>query len=155
MSTPEKDSFRMSLIRKRGNSPELEKEIFKSNFGRAEIECEQSKQEQRHDQKNREAFVRAKRRQVLVGDGADGKFKVNDIVSIKEFMSSTKRTGIICRIDEIGAGKKTKKWFYVLTVLENRYEIVKVPEKQVLKVKPTAEDKATLSYGAVLYNHDK
>lgn len=148
MSTSEKDGFRLSLIRKACNSPELVKEVFKENFGRIDYEFMRTQQDAR---RIRSCLKRPKMRRVTETETDTAMYKVNDIVSIKELTTQTKRTGIICRIDEVMVGKKVKRWFRVLTVIQNRYEFLKVTEKQISRGKSSAEDKAALCYGLALH----
>lgn len=148
MSTSEKDGFRLSLIRKACGSPELVKEVFKENFGRVDYEFVRSQQD---SHQHRRGLKEPKMRQVSKTEAESSRYKVNDIVSIKELATPAKRAGIICRIDEVMVGKKVKRWFRVLTVAQNRYEFLKVAEKQISKTKPSAEERAALCYGLILY----
>lgn len=142
----EKDDYRMSLIRRSCASPGLEKVIFKENFGR---------DSQKYEKCTRKVLARPRRRQVVSVELKGTRYTVNDTVSIREDTVSSTQMGMICKIDEIKVGKKIKRWFHVLVVNHNRYEVLKVSEKNISKVKIKHEQKATLSYGAILYSADK
>lgn len=153
MNTSEKDSFRMSFLVKDCGTQELAKKAFKECFHRQRTEWEGA---QANDQRVNSLSGRVRRRQVVrtnvVTKTRSMRVRVNDIVSFRNFTPQGRQVGIVCRIDKVKVGKEVmKKWFHMLTVTQNRYELVKVPEDFIYPSVIVDKDKAIFSYGAALH----